>query len=110
MSRYPSLRWPLLRVAVRGPSMVPALRDGDWLVASRARRVRPGRIVLAEDPERPGFPLVKRAERWEGTGWWLSSDFADAPGARDSRAFGPVPPDKITGVVLARYHPDPKIL
>lgn len=109
MSRYPSLRWPLLRVAVQGPSMVPALRHGDWIIALRTRRVRPGQVVLAEDPERPGFRLVKRVARRDGAGWWLRSDFADAPGARDSRAFGPLPPSKITGLVLARYHPNPKI-
>ena len=27
-------------VLVRGPSMVPALRDGDWLVVARGARVR----------------------------------------------------------------------
>lgn len=108
MRWYPSLRWPLLLVAVQGPSMVPALRHGDWLIALRTRRIRPGQIVLAEDPERPGFQLVKRVERWGGAGWWLASDFPDAPGARDSRRFGPLPPDLVVGRVLARYWPDPK--
>jgi nickel-type superoxide dismutase maturation protease len=105
---YPK-RWPLLRVEVAEPSMVPALRHGDWLIALRTRRVRPGQIVLAMHPERPGFQLVKRAARQTGGGWWLASDFPDAPGVKDSRHFGPVPPDQLVGRVLARYWPDPKI-
>lgn len=88
--------------------MAPTLRHGDWLIAVRTRTVRPGQIVLAEDPERPGFGLVKRAVRREGGGWWLASDFPD-PAMRDSRHFGPVPPDLIAGRVLARYWPNLKI-
>lgn len=110
MHWYPKPHWPLLRVAVEEHSMVPALRDGDWLLALRTRRVRPGQIVLAEHPARPGFLLVKRAARRDGDGWWLESDFPDAPGVRDSRHFGPVPASSVVGPVLLRYWPDPKIL
>jgi nickel-type superoxide dismutase maturation protease len=106
---YPDLRWPLLRVAVSEHSMVPELRDGDWLVAMRARRVRPGQIVIVEHPARPGFLLVKRAARRVGGGWWLESDFPDAPGVRDSRHFGPVPVASVVGPVIARYWPRPRV-
>jgi nickel-type superoxide dismutase maturation protease len=109
VSWYPSSRWPLLRVAVSEHSMVPALRHGDWLVALRTRRIRPGQIVLAAHPERPGFLLVKRAGKRARNGWWLVSDFPDAPGATDSRHFGPVAPEQVIGRVLARYWPRPKI-
>jgi hypothetical protein len=102
-------RWPLLRVAVAEHSMEPALYPGDWLLAWRAGRVRPGRVVLAWHPGRPGFLLVKRvAWRVEagegGGGWWLASDNA-AAGAVDSARFGPVPPSGIVAVVLLRYWP-----
>ena len=89
--------------------MVPALRHGDWLIALRTRRIRPGQIVLAAHPERPGFLLVKRAGGRAGSGWWLVSDFADAPGVTDSRHFGPVAPEQVVGRVLVRYWPHPKI-
>lgn len=89
--------------------MAPTLRHGDWLIALRTRRVRPGQIVLALHPERPGFQIVKRAARREGGGWWLESDFPDAPGARDSRHFGPVAPERVVGRVLVRYWPRPTI-
>lgn len=109
MHAYLNSHWPLLRVAVEEHSMVPALRHGDWLLALRTRRVRPGQIVLAEHPSRPGFLLVKRVARRAGDGWWLESDFPDAPGVRDSRHFGPVPASAVAGRVLLRYWPRPKI-
>ena len=109
MHRYPTFRWPLLRVAVSEFSMVPTLRHGDWLLALRTRRVRPGQIVLAEHPSRPGFLLVKRAARRCDGGWWLESDFPDGPGVTDSRHFGPVPAGAVVGLVLLRYWPRPKI-
>ncbi len=103
MHWYPK-HWPLLRVEVAEHSMLPALRSGDWLLAWRTRRIRPGQVVLAWHPSRPGFRLVKRAVRRVDGGWWLESDFPGAPGAADSSRFGPVPDDKIIGRVLFRYY------
>jgi nickel-type superoxide dismutase maturation protease len=103
-------RWPVIRVAVAEQSMVPALHPGDWLLAWRTRRVRPGQVVLAWHPQRPGFLLVKRVAWWEkgrgdtGGGWWLASDNPIA-GAVDSARFGPVPSDLIVARVLVRYWP-----
>jgi nickel-type superoxide dismutase maturation protease len=100
--------WPLLRVEVAEQSMLPALRPGDWLLARRTRRIRPGQVVLAWHPSRPDFLLVKRATRRVegdgevGGGWWLESD-NPAAGAADSSRFGPVPEEKIVGRVLVRY-------
>ena len=96
--------WPLLRVEVAEQSMLPALRPGDWLLARRTRRIRPGQVVLAWHPSRPGFLLVKRAARRTDGGWWLQSD-NPAAGAVDSGRFGPVPEEKIVGRVLVRYWP-----
>src|SRR5262249_49169521 len=89
--------------------MLPALRPGDWLIAWRTRRIRPGQVVLAWHPSRPGFLLVKRAVRQvqgdgkAGGGWWLESDFPEAPGAVGSNRFGPVPGGLIVARVLVRY-------
>jgi nickel-type superoxide dismutase maturation protease len=82
--------------------MEPALHPGDWLLARRTARVRPGQVVIAWHPERPGFLLVKRAAWREDGGWWLASD-NPAAGAVDSARFGPVPDEKIVAVVLLRY-------
>jgi nickel-type superoxide dismutase maturation protease len=97
-------RWPLLRVTVAERSMEPALRPGDWLLARRTRRVRPGQAVLAWHPQRPGFLLVKRIAWEEPGGWWLASDNPGA-GAVDSARFGPVPREQVVAVVLLRYWP-----
>ena len=97
-------RWPLLRVVVAERSMLPALYPGDWLLAYRTARIRPGQVVLAWHPQRPGFLLVKRAVWREDGGWWLASD-NPAAGAVDSARFGPVPAEKIVARVLVRYRP-----
>ncbi len=96
------MRWPLFRVAVAERSMEPALRPGDWLLVRRGGRIRPGQVVVAHHPMRPGMLLVKRAGRRQAEGWWLLSDNAGAA-AVDSRQFGPVPPELIEGRVLGRY-------
>jgi nickel-type superoxide dismutase maturation protease len=104
------VRWPLWRIAVAERSMEPALRPGDWLLVWRSLRpghsprARPGQIVIARHPGRPGLLLVKRAERLEQAGWWLESDNPGA-GAVDSRSFGAVPTALIEGRVLLRYWP-----
>ena len=105
------MQWPLWRVAVAERSMEPVLRPGDWLLvwrgvraAGRPLRVRPGRLVIARHPGRPGMLLVKRAVRRELDGWWLASDNAGV-GEVDSRSFGTVRPELIEGRVLARYWP-----
>ena len=96
------MRWPLWRVAVAERSMEPALAPGDWLLVLRTRRIRPGQLVVAGHPSRPGMLLVKRAARRVPDGWWLESDNPGA-GAVDSRAFGAVPVGLIEGRVLLRY-------
>jgi nickel-type superoxide dismutase maturation protease len=98
-------RWPLLRVEVAENSMLPELCPGDWLIARRTRRIRPGQVVLAWHPARAGLLLVKRAARRTDGGWWLESDNPAAPGASDSSRFGPVPEGNIVGWVVARYYP-----
>jgi nickel-type superoxide dismutase maturation protease len=96
------LRWPIWRVRVTERSMEPALRSGDWLLALRTRRIRPGQIVLARHPERPDLLLVKRAAGRVDGGWWLASD-NPAAGAVDSARFGAVAGSLIEGRVLVRY-------
>ena len=106
------MRWPLWRVAVAESSMEPALRAGDWLLVWRGLpgrppgRIRPGQIVVARQPDRESFLLVKRAVREDTSGWWLASDNR-AVAAVDSRQFGAVPRRLIQGRVLLRYRRGP---
>ena len=85
-------------VAVRGASMAPGLRDGDFLVVRWGARVRPGAVVVARLRDHPGLLVVKRAVRPADGGWELASDNASAPGAL--RGLGDV-----EAVVVVRYWP-----
>jgi phage repressor protein C with HTH and peptisase S24 domain len=96
----------LITVAVRGPSMVPALRDGDALIAViGGRRINPGDLVLARFRSRPDLLVVKRAVREESGGWWLQGDNPFA--TDDSRTYGTA---DVEGRVVARYWPRPRLL
>jgi nickel-type superoxide dismutase maturation protease len=95
-------RWSVLRVS--GPSMVPALRDGDFVLARRARpgRVRPGDVVVVRHPGRAdGLLLIKRAVRREGAGWWLLGDNEFV--TSDSREFGAVPDPLVLARAVMRF-------
>jgi signal peptidase I len=93
-------------VQVRGPSMVPALRDGDrllvWLRAPRSPKV--GRLVLVDLPDRP--LAVKRLSSIEPDGRVRVE--GDNPfGSTDSRELGALAPTALRGVVVVRLWPRP---
>lgn len=92
------LRWPVQRVLVAGPSMVPTLRHGDALLVRRGGRVRPGDLVIARFPAGPDRLVVKRAVRPVEGGWWIEGDNPFV--TDDSRAYGPA---VVLGRVLRRY-------
>lgn len=96
------------RVEVWGDSMVPTLHAGDRAVALRPWKVRPGDLVVLDDPRQPSRTLVKRAQ-W--LGWqsalrqvvWVEGDNAIA--STDSRDFGLVPRRQLRGVLVWIYDP-----
>jgi phage repressor protein C with HTH and peptisase S24 domain len=99
-----------LRIAlVRGPSMVPTLRDGDRILV----RMGPptgapvGRIVLVDLPGRP--LAVKRLVGVEDGGS-IRVEGDNELGSTDSRSLGPQPAAAMKGVVLARLWPRPRLL
>ncbi|HWC33658.1 MAG TPA: S24/S26 family peptidase [Mycobacteriales bacterium] len=99
-----------LRVAlVRGPSMVPTLRDGDRVLVRMGplRRTPVGRVVLVELPDRP--LSVKRLVALEADGS-VRVEGDNEFGSTDSRTLGPQPAGAVRGVVLARLWPSPRIL
>ena len=93
-------RWPWLRVAVRGPSMLPTLAPGDWLLVRRVRSTSPGRVVVVR---LGGGLAVKRVAHRVGEGWWVVGDNAGA--SDDSRTYGAVPDADVVGEVRWRYAP-----
>lgn len=96
---------PLSAVLVRGPSMVPTLRDGDALLIWRGARVRPGDVVVARFRTRPDLLVVKRAVRAQDGGWWVRGD--NEFGTDDSRTYGVA---DVIGRVFLRYWPRPRRL
>jgi phage repressor protein C with HTH and peptisase S24 domain len=83
--------------AVSGPSMSPALKDGDFLLVLWGGRVRPGAVVVGRYRERPELLVVKRAVEPRDGGWLLASEnpFVEGPsGVAD-----------VEGRVLLRYWP-----
>jgi phage repressor protein C with HTH and peptisase S24 domain len=81
---------PWQRVRVSGPSMTPTLRDGDVVLVRHGARVRPGDVVLAHFRDMPDRPVLKRAARPSGDGWWLISDNAAAGGDSESHGVADV--------------------
>ena len=122
----------VMRVRVEGPSMEPALRDGDRvLVDSLTYHLRPperGEVVLARVPSVPGGMVIKRVVALSGDGVCpaASGETCDCGGgvvishvdanhyylvgdnrgeSVDSRRFGPVERRRIVGRVWYRYWP-----
>jgi nickel-type superoxide dismutase maturation protease len=94
--------WPLRIATVRGPSMVPALRDGQrvlvWLARPR-RTPAVGRVVLVE---LPGGPLAIKRLAAIGADGRVEVSGDNPYGSTDSRQLGPLPAAAIRGVVLCR--------
>src|SRR3954451_15201495 len=103
--REAPVRLPWYPVLVHGASMVPTLRHGDALLGRRRGRVRPGDVVVPRFRSAPDLPVVKRAVRTDGTGWWLRSDNEFV--TSDSRSYGIADVD---GRVILRYWPRPRRL
>ena len=105
------------RVEVSGRSMEPTLQPGDWLLATRAGRVKRGSVVVLRHPQRD-LDLVKRVtgvpgDVIEGAAlgpdeYLVSGDNSAA--STDGRAFGPIGRSAIEGIVRLRYHPSPRLI
>ncbi|MDA3650085.1 S24/S26 family peptidase [Saccharopolyspora indica] len=95
-------RWPWRRLLVRGPSMVPTLRDRDVVLLRLRGRARPRDVVLVRWAQRPEQLSIKRAVRRDGGGWHVEGD--NSFGSTDSRELGPA---EVLGVVRWRLWPNP---
>jgi phage repressor protein C with HTH and peptisase S24 domain len=94
------VRWR--RVGVTGPSMSPALHDGDVVLVRFGATAQPGDPVLVRWASRPGQLSVKRAVRGADDGWWVRGD--NPFGSTDSDVLGPA---QVVAVVRARLWPRP---
>ncbi len=110
-------RWVAVPWTVVGPSMEPTLFPGDRVVvdlrALRGRAPRVGDVVVVLGPH--DLAMVKRVAPppdptadpagsgvENGLVWVVGDNAADSV---DSRTFGPVPRERLLGVVRWRYWP-----
>ena len=93
------------RVLVRGPSMSPALADGDVVLAWGLLAPRAGDMALVRWAARPGQLSIKRLREPVRSGWDVRGDFAEA--STDSRTLGAA---QVVAVVVARLYPSPRRL
>ena len=96
-------------VKVTGQSMLPAYRDGDWLLVSWLDAVPDSettgnslisKVVVIEREERPGIFLIKRVQKFHAGNFWVQGENEEST---DSRSWGWIPANEVVGVVLFRY-------
>jgi nickel-type superoxide dismutase maturation protease len=93
------------RVRVTGESMRPTLERGDRVLVVLGAPIRPGHVVLLDDPEDPsgGRTVVKRVAAVDGDRVTVVGDRATL--SVDSRHYGPVRRSAVRGRVVYRYQP-----
>ncbi|MEU2249106.1 nickel-type superoxide dismutase maturation protease [Streptomyces sp. NPDC019224] len=96
-------RVPFQVVEVTGPSMVPTLHHGDWLLVQYGAPVRPGDVVILRHPFQQDLLVVKRAVERRAGGWWVLGDNGFAGG--DSTDYGTVPEELVLARARVRYRP-----
>ena len=120
-------------VGVTGPSMIPTLDPRDNLVMldcftiAFLRSPRKGEVIMAQNPFKPGFTVIKRVLYTEGElakfysdkhkneievqvprgHIWVEGDNKD--NSNDSRHFGPISLGLVEGIVRYRVFPFDKI-
>ncbi len=88
--------------------MLPAYRDGDWLLVSwvdgaaaldAVGKSMVGKVVVIEREDKPGIFLVKRVQKFHSGKYWVEGDGNEST---DSRTWGWIAAEEVVGVVLFR--------
>lgn len=90
------LKLPLRVYKIRGNSLSPVYRDGDFVLCARLHHPAIGQVIVFD---LPGFGrLIKRIERIEADDTLtVRGDDIDSV---DSRTFGPIDPATVCGRVV----------
>lgn len=93
---------PVFRYTVKGKSMYPEYRQGDWVLVNRLAYFfsspEPGDDVVFHHPVKDDMKLIKRIDRVSGSRCYVrgcNDDFST-----DSRDFGPVDQSDIVGKIV----------
>lgn len=80
--------------------MLPTLQEGDavFIRPRLSTELRPGALIVADDPDGSGRVLVKRLGSSGPDGFVVHSDNHEE--GRDSREFGPIAPHHLRGLVV----------
>lgn len=92
---------------VRGSSLWPDFREGDYVLAAGipfpARKIKPGDVIIFRQP---GYgSLLKRVHRVLQDGKAYEVRGTQIP-STDSRDFGPVPRERVSGKVIWHIRTD----
>ena len=90
------VRGALRRYVIAEQSMMPTLRDGDWVLAQRTTgRIERGEVIIFDHPRRPEFTLVKRVVGLPGDTVTIRNGqvYIDAAALAEPWADGPTRPD-----------------
>ena len=94
------------RIVVVGFSMKPTLQEGDELLIAQRKSLRVGDIVVLKHRTEPAITIIKRVTRLgDGGSVWIEGDNPDE--STDSRQFGEINRNELTGVVTSRLHRNP---
>ena len=86
---------------VEGDSMVPALKDGDYVMIDSYAELNIGDIVLAQHPFKQSVKIIKRIKEISPEGrYFLVGD--NPSESSDSRAFGALSAKDILGKAVCR--------
>jgi nickel-type superoxide dismutase maturation protease len=86
---------------VEGDSMVPALKDGDFVMIDSHAELNIGDIVLVQHPFKQSVKIIKRIKEISPEGkYFLVGD--NLSESSDSRAFGTLSAKDILGKVVCR--------
>ena len=94
-------------VVVRGDSMLPTLRPGDYLMVNRLAYVisapREDDVVVVKGPAGAPARQIKRVANVPGGEVYVLGD--NPPASTDSRDYGPVSRSRVEGRAWLRYWP-----
>ncbi len=85
-------------VKVEGNSMFPYLKNGQFVIIRKTKKIKVGDVICFHDPENEGNLLIKRVQASSEDHYFVIGD--NLPNSRDSRHFGMIPSETIIGKLL----------